>query len=89
MYKCPNCKNVYQLSAENSKLLPTEHIIECPHCGNQDHIIGSDLEIEAYGGTKEKPVHIMYGRSRRDDEDISKLLIIKGEKSIELLTPKS
>lgn len=79
MYKC-RCEKDYKLSPENEKMLPVEHIIKCPYCGSTDHVIGADLETEAYGGTPEKPVLMMYGRDKESTEKDNQLVIIEGSK---------
>ena len=80
MYKCSKCEGLYELSEENSKKIPDEHIIKCPHCGEESHIIVADVEYHDYGATPEKPVYLMYGRDKKES-DIN-LPVITGAKYI-------
>lgn len=71
MYKCSKCDGLYDHSEENSKLIckdePTEHIIRCPHCKDESHVIGADVDYDMYG-TSDKPAYLMYGRDRKSTD---------------------
>ena len=78
MYKCSKCNELYESSEQSNKFLPEEHILKCPHCGDENHIIGADLEYDDYGGTQDKPVFMMYGRNKKEGDE--KLIAIEGKK---------
>lgn len=80
MYKCSKCLNSYKFSKENNDTLPEKHVIKCPHCGDESHIIGADEDF--YRGEK---VYMMYGFNKKDNKDYSHLKVIEGQKQL----PKS
>ena len=73
MYKCSKCDGLYDHSEENSKLIcnenPIEHIIRCPHCKDETHVIGADVDYDMYG-EPDKPAYLMYGRNKKQNDNL-------------------
>lgn len=80
MYKCSNCGKLYKCSKENDALIcqenPVTHIIRCPHCKDETHVIGADFDCYMYGTVLE-PAYVMFGRSRRPSDNLQ---IVEGIK---------
>lgn len=74
MYKCSECNGLYSHSEENINLLPVEHIIRCPHCKDESHVIGADIDHDMPGNS-DKSAYLMYGRDRKTSDN---LVIVEG-----------